>query len=211
MEQQSRRERKKEETRRRILEASFKLFVEQGFENTTIDQIAEEADIGKGTFYNYFPTKEAVLFEFMEDIGRRRGEKIWADIISLRETRQRLSKAFATLSSWFEEYPELARAYTMDRINTLIKTPASYKINHLELFLAEIIRLGQEIGDIRDDITPSKLVGYLMGITLIQFCHWFERGAGPGLHKLCMQGVDFFLIGALSTEDSYNTVSQEVK
>jgi len=203
--QQSRRERKKEETRRRILEASFKLFVQQGFENTTIDQIAEEADIGKGTFYNYFPTKEAALFEFLEDLGHQRGTKIWPEVIRLQDTRQRLAKAFATLASWFEEYPELLRVYMMDRINTGFKTPASYKRNHFELFLAEILRLGQEMGDIRDDITPLQLVDYLMGITLIQMCRWFERGADSGLYNLTVQGVDFFLIGALSTEQNDNS------
>ncbi len=198
--EQTRRERKKEETRRKILEAAFKLFVDQGFGSTTVDQITEVADIGKGTFYNYFPSKEAALYEFMEDIGRQRGEKIWAGILSLQDTRQRLAKAFQTATSWFEEYPELLRVYVMDRFNTVINNPAAYNPNHLELFLVEIIKKGQELGDIRDDIDPSQMVNYLNGIFLIQLCQWFESGSGPGLYKLVMQGVDFFLIGALSTE-----------
>src|SRR6185436_5244058 len=57
----SRRERKKEETRERIFKAACKLFRNKGFEATTIDEIAEKADVAKGTFFNYFPRKEAVL------------------------------------------------------------------------------------------------------------------------------------------------------
>lgn len=200
MEQLSRRERKKEETRRRILEASFNLFVSQGFDNTTIDQITEEADVGKGTFYNYFPTKEAALYEFMEDLGSQREPIVWPDILAMRDTRERLARGFQSLADWFEQYPELSRAYIVDRTNTLLKQPAQYKHSSLERFLVEIIKMGQEMGDIRDDIDPIQQVDFLMGIILIQIGHWFEKGTGPGFYDLAMEGVDFFLIGALSTE-----------
>ena len=200
MQQQTRRERKKEETRRRILDAAFKLFVEQGFENTTVDQITVTADVGKGTFYNYFPNREAALFEFVEDLGIRRGQKIWPGILKLQDTRQRLAKAFQSLCAWFEEYPELLRVYLTDTINKSLRNPANHQYNHLELFLTEIIKMGQDDGDIRDDVIPQQMVDHLMGITLIQLCRWFEGGAGPGLYELTMKGADFFLIGALSTE-----------
>lgn len=57
----SRRERKKEETKDRIFKAAMKLFKHKGLDGTTVDEIAEKADVAKGTFFNYFPRKEAVL------------------------------------------------------------------------------------------------------------------------------------------------------
>jgi AcrR family transcriptional regulator len=63
----TRRERKKEETRRRIFETAIALFREKGFEQTTVDEITEKADVGRGTFFNYFPRKESVLAYLSEE------------------------------------------------------------------------------------------------------------------------------------------------
>jgi AcrR family transcriptional regulator len=69
----SRRERKKQETRHRILAVAGDLLTTQGFESTTLDQIAESADVSKATLYNYFPNKDALLQQIAElemaDIG----------------------------------------------------------------------------------------------------------------------------------------------
>ena len=56
------RERKKQRTRDAIQREAMRLFLEQGYEATTIDQIAEAADISPSTFFNYFPSKEDVVF-----------------------------------------------------------------------------------------------------------------------------------------------------
>lgn len=63
----SRREGKKAATRRRILRAALRLFSERGFESPTVDDIAAAADIGKGTIYNYFRTKEDILVAYIAE------------------------------------------------------------------------------------------------------------------------------------------------
>ena len=55
------RERKRQETFERIAEASLRLFVEQGYEHTTLEQIAEAAGISRRTFFYYFKAKDDVL------------------------------------------------------------------------------------------------------------------------------------------------------
>lgn len=57
----SRWERRKERTYRHLLEAADALFLEKGFEATTVEEIATAADVAKGTFFNYFESKEALL------------------------------------------------------------------------------------------------------------------------------------------------------
>jgi AcrR family transcriptional regulator len=56
------RERKKQRTREAIQREAMRLFQEQGYEATTIEQIAEAVEISPSTFFNYFPTKEDVVF-----------------------------------------------------------------------------------------------------------------------------------------------------
>jgi AcrR family transcriptional regulator len=56
-----RRERKKLETHRRIYRAAMALFTEQGFDATTVEEIAQRADVAKGTVFNYFPHKASFL------------------------------------------------------------------------------------------------------------------------------------------------------
>jgi len=56
------RERKKKQRRRAIVEAAWDLFRDKGYDATTVDEIAERAQIARRTFFRYFPTKEAVVF-----------------------------------------------------------------------------------------------------------------------------------------------------
>ena len=55
------RERKKQKTKAAIQRAALRLFKRQGYEETTVEQIAAAADISESTFFNYFPTKEDVV------------------------------------------------------------------------------------------------------------------------------------------------------
>jgi AcrR family transcriptional regulator len=61
-----RRERRALETRVRLFRCALKLFAERGFQNVTVEDITEAADVGKGTFFNYFDTKDHVLGVMVE-------------------------------------------------------------------------------------------------------------------------------------------------
>ncbi|HYL97964.1 MAG TPA: helix-turn-helix domain-containing protein, partial [Blastocatellia bacterium] len=65
--QTSRRDRKRAAVRQQILTAAINLFSEHGIDNVTVEQIAEAADVGIGTVYNYFDTKEGIVVAFMVD------------------------------------------------------------------------------------------------------------------------------------------------
>src|SRR5882672_11992034 len=80
----SRRERRSAETRERLFRSALQLFAQKGFEETTVEDITEAADVGKGTFFNYFPSKDHILIAFGEmqlskleaaiEMARRTGE-----------------------------------------------------------------------------------------------------------------------------------------
>lgn len=61
------RELKRERTRRLISDKAFELFTDHGFGQTTVEQIAAAAEVGPSTLYRYFPTKERLVLEFVED------------------------------------------------------------------------------------------------------------------------------------------------
>src|ERR1700690_3670307 len=61
-----RRQRRSTETRERLFRAAMALFAEKGFAETTVEDITNAADVGKGTFFNYFPSKEHLLIAFKD-------------------------------------------------------------------------------------------------------------------------------------------------
>ncbi|TCC31481.1 TetR/AcrR family transcriptional regulator [Kribbella sindirgiensis] len=61
------REVKRERTRRLIADKAFELFSDNGFGRTTVEQIAAAAEVGPSTLYRYFPTKEGLVLEFVDD------------------------------------------------------------------------------------------------------------------------------------------------
>src|SRR5271165_1103921 len=61
-----RRQRRSTETRERLFRAALRLFAEKGFAETTVEDVTNAADVGKGTFFNYFPSKEHILIAFSD-------------------------------------------------------------------------------------------------------------------------------------------------
>src|SRR6059036_317136 len=61
-----RRQRRSAEIRERLFRAALNLFAQKGFAETTVEDITEAADVGKGTFFNYFPSKDHILLAFVE-------------------------------------------------------------------------------------------------------------------------------------------------
>lgn len=67
----SRREVRKESTRRAIIDAAVRIFAKRGLSGATVEEVAAAADVGKGTIYNYFTTKEEIVVAFMLNIEQQ--------------------------------------------------------------------------------------------------------------------------------------------
>ena len=72
----SRKEREKLFKRFEILNSAIKLFAENGYEKTKLEDIAELAEFGKGTIYNYFETKEDIYLEIIDRVTENYTEKL---------------------------------------------------------------------------------------------------------------------------------------
>ncbi|WP_018921842.1 FAD-dependent oxidoreductase [Salsuginibacillus kocurii] len=95
------RNKKREETRRRITKHAFEHFYEKGFEKTTVEEITTSAGVGKGTFFTYFPTKEDVLRE----LARERIEAV-QNQFSLQLRNQPVKQLQVFISSLLSDFDE---------------------------------------------------------------------------------------------------------
>jgi AcrR family transcriptional regulator len=93
----NRTERKKETTRRKIMDVAMDLFRQQGVESTTMEQIAAEVDIAKGTLYNYFSVKEAIIDEYIKRSFQENNDERVRQIRTMPDTRSRLNHYFQVM------------------------------------------------------------------------------------------------------------------
>jgi AcrR family transcriptional regulator len=106
-----RRERKKQATRDRLIRAALELFGSQGYEQTTVQQITQRAGVAKGTFFNYFASKEEVL----RNIGSAQEEWALDELANLHQDSEgpltaRLTAFMVTLGTRLPFTPHLMRA-----------------------------------------------------------------------------------------------------
>jgi AcrR family transcriptional regulator len=164
-----RRERRRAEIRDRLFRAALQLFAERGFLETTVEDITEAADVGKGTFFNYFPTKEHVLATFG-------AERIAAVERALERARKEpvllVLKDLATdLAGQAKESPALLRAiYAAHASCAPVRAELQKRLHTGRRLMAEILTLGQERGEIRRDLSAAELARLtqlvLLGITV---------------------------------------------
>src|SRR5579859_3717396 len=88
-----RRERRSAETRERLFRAALDLFARKGFTETTVEDITEAADVGKGTFFNYFPSKDHILLAF----GEMQFAKLESAVTEARESREPMPQFLRSL------------------------------------------------------------------------------------------------------------------
>jgi len=181
----SRRERKKKETREKIFSNAMQLFRLQGFTATSVEQITQHADVGKGTFYNYFPTKESVILEFsrrtcqdLVDNGRQKPSL---------STRQRLG---ALLQDWAEF---MIKDREIAWVTVRNREGAEYDLS-LHYGLLAILTVGQQNNEICQDFDPAFLAESLEGMMVQHFIRWFVSGVGD-LHEEVNHALTVFWDG----------------
>lgn len=120
------RERKKARTREALQEAAMARFSRQGFEGTTVEEIAEACEVSPRTFFRYFPTKEDVLFA---DAAARRGR-----LLSVIAERPADEPAFVALRAAMRE---LTADYRDDRDALVTRSRILAASPHLQVYKAE--------------------------------------------------------------------------
>jgi TetR/AcrR family transcriptional regulator, cholesterol catabolism regulator len=169
--EQSRRERKKEETKDRIFNAAFALFKRQGVEATTIDEICDKADVAKGTFFNYFPHKEAVFGYLAEDWFAQAEAESETILARPGPVGPQLIAMFSELAAFYEEEPALAR-YVLQEWMQNQHGEDDEMCRHWDDLALRLIRKLQANGELRTDETAERLAGVIQCVhqgTILEF------------------------------------------
>jgi len=175
----TRRERKKEETKERIFNTAMKLFKSRGFEKTTIDDITEKADVAKGTFFNYFPKKEAVLRYLAEQWLEEVEDKLAAEFKGDAPLNgDRLIEAFVDIARFYEEDRNLAR-YILGTWMESIYDEEDPVCQRWQALGAFVIGEMQRIGYFRADADPARITNVLQSLYAFTIAKWLHTEPAP--------------------------------
>jgi len=186
------RERKKQKTRESIQRTALRLFEKQGYEQTTIEQIAAAAEISPSTFFNYFPTKEdVVLFDAYDPVAiqmfleRPKDEPLNVALRtvlqSLAATFERDERMILARGRLFLEVPEL-RARLWD------------EAERTQVMIAQILaeRTGRRPDDFEVNVTARIITAAMMEASL----EWMRRNGRHRLVVLANRALDVVESGA---------------
>lgn len=193
------RERKKQQMRRRLYETALDLFRQRGFEKARVIDVVEAAEVSEATFYNYFPTKDAVLHAAAAEV-----RELYREVLSALVARRE--------EPALERVRELVRligeAFVADRELTsslLGRTPLFFgstgegadldRRNYA--LLAELFTQGQAAGDVEPSVDPMQLAEIFTAVFMLTITNWVTSwwGGDEDLEPRLMTAVDIMLNG----------------
>ncbi|MEV4312364.1 TetR/AcrR family transcriptional regulator [Actinocrispum sp. NPDC049592] len=187
------RELKMERTRALIAEKAFELFTTQGFEHTTIEQIAAAAEVGPRTLYRYFPTKEALIVNFV-DIH------LTASLDSLRAQPDDTPLASAlyalvesVITSTTENAERVLAVYELAARTPSVQAQFSGLWSAWrEACAAEVTRRHRGKPG---DMCPSLAAATTMVVIDVCVRHWVESGGRANMRRLVNKALDLLRSG----------------
>jgi AcrR family transcriptional regulator len=157
------RERKKAKTRASIQEAALHLFDRQGYDATTVDQIAELAEVSQSTFFRYFPTKEDVV------LPDRYDPRLLADFLAQPAELSPIAALRRTLRSVFGTLPADELARERQRATLIISVPElrARALDQLASTLQPFAEaIAERTGRPVDDSAVRALTGAVIGVAM---------------------------------------------
>jgi len=194
-----RRDRKRLQTLEHLARTAATLFEAHGYEAVTMEQIAAAADVAKGTLYNHFQVKEAVLAHWLH-------LELATNLTVLHgqlETRPSFAEGALHVlghsANWCEKHPDYLAPYLRFRFLGIGTEPSpsrdSEQLSDIADIFGWLIRRGQRSGDIRDDLDPARLAIAFHHLYLGAMLRWFADRRLK-LRKEFAAAVELFLHGA---------------
>ena len=146
-------------TRSRIVSAAWKLFYEQGYDDTTVEEIVEESGTSKGSFYHYFSGKDALLSS-LSDLFDDKYQELIPTLQEERDSFEKLMYLNQELFLMIDNSVSLdlvARMYS----SQLVTAGEKHLMDHNRVYyklLRQIVSEGQKKGELKADATVNEIV-----------------------------------------------------
>lgn len=169
----NRRERRKEQTLRRIEEAGWRLFTTRGYEATSTREIADAADIAAGTLFNYFPEKRSLLIHLMQRQIDEAATRAFETIPPSTLDRE-LTELFDALTRCYAKERRLSRVFVKELLFTDGAQRAESAAWTFDLVkrVAERVRAAQRRGELDPAVNPMDAAQQLFSTHYFGLVTW---------------------------------------
>lgn len=193
-----RRERRRTQTLDHVASTAMRLFEAQGYDATTMEQIAQQSDVAKGTLYNHFPTKEAILAHWVHLELVVDAQRLHASIDPKAGFTAQLTGLLEASAEWSERY----RAYLLDyfrfrflNIESELGGGDRGTPRDLSGLFEALISSAQQAGTLRIDVSAAHLASLLHHLYFGALMRWLTL-PGLVLREEFAVVVDLFVGGA---------------
>jgi TetR/AcrR family transcriptional regulator, fatty acid metabolism regulator protein len=156
---------KSEIRRKQLLKAAEKVFAQKGYQDATISDVAREAKVSDATIYEYFPSKEDLLFSIPGEMTRKYKDEIIKILSYVRGWGEKLRCVIQHYFWFYERHPDYASVAMLilkQNRNFLDKEAYQEVREHAQLIL-HLIEEGRRCGEFRSDINPYLIRAMILG------------------------------------------------
>ncbi len=191
------REAKKKKTKQAILETAISLFSANGYENTSIEQIAKNAGVGKGTVYSYFQTKKDIIKGFCEYELERIHEELIKRSDQDATILEQMLTIYMTEFHHVTQNREFGRIYIRESV-----FPGESEVgDNLEIddkyfqMLFPILEKGQKRGELRKDVELLYITAHFYSLYILIISAWYTgristEEVEPAMERLFRQALE---------------------
>jgi TetR/AcrR family transcriptional regulator, cholesterol catabolism regulator len=179
-----RRERRKQEVLARIRAAALELFCEKGYDATTVEEIAERADVAKGTFFNYFPRKDSVLLALAEDGFEALRAELGPPDAWSGTARQQFQRLYLKLAGAVEENPDLWRVMLIENMrNFWLREHEDSMEREFHAMTRTVLERARQRGEFLCPFPVEVAASLLEAAYFTTMVDWLRRGAPEGVFR----------------------------
>ena len=201
------RDRKKHELRARLLGEAQRLFVTQGYWRTTVEQIADAADVTPATFFNYFPSKHHALNELAGDLFESLNARLAAQRATAGPSAARLARFVLDSAGVVRDAHERLGALLLRAVRAAASGEGGARLERLRASLASLLADGQRDGSVRANLDGALAAEMALGALLAVLIRWLDDPRYPIEARMSQAAA--FIGAAVATPGSFHPEIQE--